>query len=649
MCHARFGMYTPNDHQVVLKLELQPEYPQQPNLLLRGNDGTREQPLQFLEQTDGYDYFIIELTEPQPFEYALRVTTPSQSCWITPKGEEHDRLPHNWFCYPPQSRMPPTPGQAALNPVLLPIRDELPSLPQSFETPAWVRNAVFYQIFVERFARGEPARDPLGVQPWGSPPTNGNFMGGNLQGILDRLDYLSDLGITALYLTPIFQSPSNHKYDTEDYFAVDPQFGDMELLRRLVEACHQRGLRVVLDGVFNHCSDQNPFFLDVKRNGPQSRYWNWFYIRDWPFPDHFGSHGEVLQWYDCWWGFHTLPKLNYHNPDVETYFLSVATYWLREAGVDGWRLDVPNEVIQSFWPKFRRAVKAVNPDAYIVGEIWDDASSWLQGDQFDAVMNYRFQKALVAYFAEGQMDAHAFDHTLRYLLQDYPEPATAVMLNLLGSHDTARPMTVVHRRDQGSHALESLKLMAAMQFTCTGAPCIYYGDEIGMEGDKDPDCRRCYPWDWEQRVEESGQQAELLAYYKKLIAVRKNNPALRDGTFRTLEADPHRQFYAFERHSPDNRCIVALNGSDRDYTLPLSPDLLATELLSNRPIRNSQVTVPTRQAIIVNLVAFDAKALARHLYWGGLNQTATARKLNERGMPHPAGRKWRQKDIAALV
>jgi len=178
----------------------------------------------------------------------------------------------------------------------------------------------------------------------------------------------------------------------------------------------------------------------------------------------------------------------------------------------------------------------------------------------------------------------------------------------------------------------------------------YYGDEIGMEGDKDPDCRRCYPWNWDQRAEESGQRAELLAYYKRLIAVRKDNPALRHGVFRTLEADPHHPFYAFERHSPDSRCIVALNRGDHDRALPLSPDLLATELLSNHPIRADHVTVPARQAIIVRLAASDPKALAQRLYWReGLNQTATARKFNELGMPHPAGRKWRQKDIAALV
>jgi hypothetical protein len=206
MCYARFDMHAPSDRGVVLKLELEPTYPQQPSLLLRGDGGAQEQPLKFLEQTGGYDYFVIEMTASAPFEYALRVTTPGQSRWITPKGEEHDRLPHNWFRYPPQARAPSIPDEAASNPVQSPIRAE--SLKRLlFETPAWVRDAVFYQIFVERFSRGEPARDPLGVQPWGSPPTNGNFMGGNLEGIIDRLDYLTDLGITALYLTPIFQSP----------------------------------------------------------------------------------------------------------------------------------------------------------------------------------------------------------------------------------------------------------------------------------------------------------------------------------------------------------------------------------------------------------------------------------------------------------
>ena len=647
-----------SDGRVVFKLELEPKHPRQPSLLMRSSGGQQEQPFEFLAQSNGRDYFTVVLTAPQPFEYALRVTTPAQCWWLTPKGEEHDRLPHNWFPWPPSrasealeemgrneiARAAVAPAQvvvtgSVLNLIKSTIRnaanrirsqfvtpsggalpqarsqlatdegvcnqvaqvvDAQPKIGPVFETPAWVRDAIFYQIFPERFARGKPAHDPLGVQPWGSTPTNSNFMGGNLKGIFDRLGYLNNLGVTALYLTPIFHSPSNHKYDTMDYFRVDPNLGDMKLLQQLVTACHRRGLRVVLDGVFNHCSDQHPFFLDVRRCGRQSRYWDWFHIRDWPIPEHFASHGEVLRWYDCWWGFHTLPKLNYQNPEVQDYFLSVATYWLREAGTDGWRLDVPNEVIQSFWPKFRRAVKAVKPDAYIVGEIWDDASPWLQGDQFDAVMNYRFQKALIAYFGAEDMDTCAFARTLRDLFLAYPEPATAVMLNLLGSHDTARPMTVVRSRDQ-AHALESLKLMVAMQFTCAGAPCIYYGDEIGLEGDKDPDCRRCYPWGWEQRADERAQRSELLAYYKRLIAVRKANPALRRGAFHLLEADPARQIYAFERRTPDNRCVIALNRSGQDQALPVLSDLPATELMSNRPIGGDRVTVPARQAIIVRL------------------------------------------------
>lgn len=572
--HYQLDAHRLGDGCVVIKLRLQPEHPRQPSLLLRSHAGQQEQPLQFVVQAVGQDYFSVVLNASQPFEYALRVTTPAQSRRITPKGVDYDWLPHNWFqCEPqsltPMTREPAAQGQAECS---------VPYLPQArpgFQTPVWVRDAVFYQIFLERFARGAPARDPMGMQPWGSMPTHATFMGGNLQGVLDRLGYLADLGVTALYLTPIFESPSNHRYDTMDYFRVDPHLGDLDLLLRLVDTCHRRGIHVVLDGVFNYCSDRHPFFLDVKRHGRQSPYWNWFHIRNWPIPDHF-NHQEALHWYDCWWGFGTLPKLNYHHPEVEEYFLNVATYWLREAGTDGWRLDVPNEVIQSFWPKFRRAVKAVNPEAYIVGEIWDDATPWLQGDQFDAVMNYRFQKALIDYFAEEHIDTRAFDDALRHLLLAYPEPATHVMLNLLGSHDTARPMTVARRRDQ-ARALESLKLMVAMQFTCAGAPCIYYGDEMALEGDKDPDCRRCYPWGWEQRPDDRGQRSALLAYYKKLIALRKANPALRCGAFHRVEADPHRQLYAFERRSADNHCIVALNRSSQDHVLPIAPGRFATE------------------------------------------------------------------------
>lgn len=609
MPHYYHQTFELNGEHVLLKLNLESAYPQEPCLLLRSDRGQQELPLHFEHQTDGYDAFSVRVNATAPFQYALRVSRPNQSWWITPKGEEHDWQPHNWFDYVPH-------GGQAIESARVIEEDrwflDAPSRPSALLTPDWARDAVFYQIFVDRFARSNAGCAASKFQPWGTTPTNFNFMGGNLEGIIERLDYLVELGITAVYLTPIFESPSNHKYDTANYFAVDPHFGDLKTLQRLVTACHKRGLRIILDGVFNHCSNQHPFFVDAKRHGRQSRYWDWFHIRNWPIPDHCNDV-EVQHWYECWWGFHTLPKFNHHNPEVEDYFLKVASYWMQEADIDGWRLDVPNEVTSGFWPKFRKVVKGSKPDAYIVGEIWDDATPWLQGDQFDAVMNYRFRRALLANFAEGQPDAHRLDQTLSGILRDYPEPATNVMLNLLGSHDTARPLTVVAKHNGGAntHAFEQLKLMVALQFAWPGAPCIFYGDEIGMEGDKDPDCRRCYPWNWQKDAPNAAMRAELLTHYKHLIAVRKDNPALRHGRFRKLQLDP--QFYVFERRTQDNRCIVIINQSEHEREFEL-PSLGATDVLGGLPIENNRITVPARRVAIVRIASVDTAAVASDLF-----------------------------------
>ncbi len=547
----RFVNKLDNGH-VLLKLQSACEDIRDAHIITR--DG-KLRPLDRIGHVNGQEYFSAILPAGKTIEYAFRIHACGAEQWIGPKGSD------TWYQYNPGAHV-------------------------SFETPAWARDAVFYQIFPDRFCNGDRDNDPPRTEPWGTAPTVRNFMGGDLEGILEQLDYLSDLGITAIYLTPIFKSASNHKYDTIDYFTVDPHFGDLAALRKLVDACHARGIRVILDAVFNHCSNQHPFFLDVREKGEKSLYWNWFHIKKWPIPEKFAKHKDALEYYECWWGFHTLPQLNYRNPEVEEYFLHVAQYWLLEAHTDGWRLDVPNEVIQSFWPKFRNAVKQANPEAYIVGEIWDDAQSWLQGDQFDAVMNYRFQKALLGYFAESNLSTTQFDHALRQVMLDYPEQATAVMLNLLGSHDTVRPMTAA----KGD--IESLKLMATMQFTFEGAPCIYYGDEIGMEGGKDPDCRRCYPWG-------KPPHPELLAYYKKLIVIRKANPALRCGSFRPFVVDNDRQLYAFERIADGNHCIVALNRSKDGHEVTLPASVRATELLNRKPVRGLHVRVPARHAIIL--------------------------------------------------
>lgn len=578
-----------DDDRVLLKLQTTCDTVEDARVVWHGANGQETRPLSRLGHVNGVEYFGVTLPGRETLRYAFHLHSCGKPRWFTPVGLGLDTTkPIQWFSYSPVDH-------------------------PRFETPDWARHAIFYQIFPERFRNGNPHNDPPHSESWGSSPTVRNFMGGDLKGVLDKIDYLAELGVSALYLTPVFESASNHKYDTIDYFKIDPHFGDTALLRELVRTCHARGIRVLLDAVFNHCSNLHPHFLDVKAKGKQSRYWAWFFIRKWPIPDTFAKHKDALEWYDCWWGFHTLPKLDYTNPEVEAYFLRVAQHWLREAAIDGWRLDVPNEVIQSFWPKFRHAVKEVNPQAYIVGEIWEDATPWLNGDQFDAVMNYRFQKALLQYFAEETIDTKTFDHTLRQIMLDYPEQATAVMLNLLGSHDTARPMSIAlgeaaSNQDPGAlpvggektpqQAVESITLMATMQMTFEGAPCIYYGDEIGLRGGKDPDCRRTYPWDKPEL-----QNRELFAHYRKLIVIRKANRSLRDGTFNPFLVDSDREMYAFERRSGDSHCIVALNRSKHGHRVDLPAHCKGTELLSGKRIDANHINVPARGAIILQVRA----------------------------------------------
>lgn len=356
----------------------------------------------------------------------------------------------------------------------------------SFTTPDWVKHAVFYQIFPERFANGDPANDPENVQPWETPPTPRNFMGGDLRGIIQRLDYLADLGITALYLNPIFQASSNHKYNTYDYFRIDPHFGDLATFHELITRAHQHNIRVILDGVFNHCGRGFFAFHDVLENGAASPYLRWFHIKKLPLHAYDEKHPAN---YQGWWNLRSLPKFNTEHLPVRRYLLSVGRYWI-EQGADGWRLDVPGDIADhSFWQEFRQVVKQVNPDAYIVGEIWEDGLPWLDGTQFDAVMNYVWRDLCRDFFAYGKMGTDVFAVGIEALLARYPQAATLVQLNLLGSHDTVR------FRTEGGGDVRKLFVPILFQMTYPGAPCIYYGDEIGLEGGKDPLCRAGFPWD----------------------------------------------------------------------------------------------------------------------------------------------------------
>jgi len=425
-------------------------------------------------------------------------------------------------------------------------------------TPNWVKDAIFYQIFPDRFARSALVEKPSHLQPWEAPPTRHGFKGGDLIGVVEHLDYLQDLGVTAIYFNPVFQSTANHRYHTYDYFQVDPILGGNEALRRLLDEAHHRSMRIILDGVFNHASRGFFQFNHILENGPDSPYLDWFIIKGFPL-NAYAEDGTPN--YEAWWNFPALPKFNTDTPAVREFLWRVAEHWVKE-GIDGWRLDVPEEINDDeFWREFRRRVKRVNPEAYIVGEVWHEAQRWLQGDQFDGVMNYPFSRACLGFFGGEKLDisarpggyelwrldALAFAEEIDTQLRLYDWEVTQVQLNLLSSHDTPRFLTLVG----GDRA--RLKLAFLFQMTFVGAPCIYYGDEVGLEGGPDPDCRRAMVWD------ESRWDLDLLNHVKRCTRLRRRYRALRRGDFTRLYAEGG--IYAFGRRLGEETLVVALNNS----------------------------------------------------------------------------------------
>ena len=460
-------------------------------------------------------------------------------------------------------------------------------------TPDWVQDAVFYQIFPDRFAKSK--RNPAGslnFESWDTAPTVHGFKGGDLYGVAEKLEYLHKLGITAIYLNPIFSSASNHRYHTYDYFNVDPLLGGNDALRLLLAEAHQRGMRVILDGVFNHASRGIWQFHHVLETGEASPYKDWFHFD----PDHlrgkkhWGAYptreeekaiereGSLKAiGYQGWWNLPALPKFNTNTPTVREFLFNVAEHWVK-FGIDGWRLDVASEIDDdSFWQEFRRRVHAVNPEAYIVAEIWHEAERWLQGDQFDATMNYLVTAAAIPFFAGKHLDmrvvhqaggyqgrvhpeisAHDFANEIDRLLHLYKYEFTRSQLNLMDSHDTPRYLTCA-RGDKNS-----LKLAWLFMMTIPGAPCIYYGDEIGLGGQHDPDCRRSFPWNEDQ------WDRELFNYFKAAISMRKSHPSLRRGSFTRLwSADG---VYVFRRALEGETMVVALNPSEQPRTLEVQSD-----------------------------------------------------------------------------
>jgi cyclomaltodextrinase / maltogenic alpha-amylase / neopullulanase len=434
------------------------------------------------------------------------------------------------------------------------------------QTPEWVKQAVFYQIFPDRFARNTSRPTLKGVQfkEWGSPPEEQGFQGGDLYGVAEKLDYLQKLGITAIYLNPIFSSAANHRYHTYDYFQVDPLLGGDQALRVLLDEAHKRSMRIILDGVFNHCGRGFWAFHHLLENGAASPYANWFTVYDYPLRPYLDTGilraGKARPNYACWWGIPALPKFNIANSGVREYLLRVARYWL-EFGIDGWRLDVPEEIQDdSFWREFRQVVKTANPEAYIVGEVWHPAQHYLQGDMFDGVMNYIITGPILSFFGASSlnpswqhselklqpMDGLEFAENIEQMLSLYDWQVHFTQLNMLDSHDMPRALWLL------GGDKNALRLSVLCQMTMPGAPCVYYGDEVGLSAGGDPHCREAFPWHQSERWDQ-----ELLTFYQSAIALRKAHPALQTGAYRLVHAVGRCVVYL--RSLAEQSALVAFN------------------------------------------------------------------------------------------
>jgi glycosidase len=412
-----------------------------------------------------------------------------------------------------------------------------------FNPPKWIEKAVFYQIFPDRFNDGDKTNDPLSVDKWGAKPTYYNYAGGDIIGIIDKVPYLEELGINAIYLNPIFEASSNHRYDTEDYMAIDSRLGDKTIVKQLIEVCHKHHIKVVIDIAINHCSSNFLPFVDAIENGEKSKYKDWFNIHSFPV-----SNNDIPN-YDTF-GFNSyMPKLNLDNNEVRQYFIDVVKYWTGQFQIDGIRLDVANEISHSFWRELRREIKKINNDVFLLGEIWHNAMPWLIGDQFDSSMNYKLRDAVTNFFAYRNISVSEFQNIIAANLTLYPTNVSKNLFNIIDSHDTKRFLT------ECGENKDKFKQAVLFQMTFPGIPCIYYGDEIGLIGEADPDCRKCMYWD------KKSHDNDLLTFYQRLIRLRKDNKAITHGTFHFVDLN-NSNLLAYTRVYKNKTILVIFNRSE---------------------------------------------------------------------------------------
>lgn len=453
-----------------------------------------------------------------------------------------------------------------------------------FEIPSWAKGIVGYHIFLDRFFNGNKDNDLKNIENWNSPPNRVNFFGGDIRGIIEKFDYLKDLDVKLICLTPIFMSPSNHKYDISNYFEIDPSFGTIDDLKDLVNLCHKNEIKIILDGVFNHIGYYSFQFQDAINLGPNSKYWGWFYIE--------GNKIDTENInYECVGDYKWMPKLRYSNEKLRKYIRTVGEYWIKETSIDGWRLDVADEVDFTFWQEFRKSIKRLDKDILLVGETWRDGRDLINGDQMDTIMNYKFRDSVVDYFAKNIIDKEKFKERIENLLFHYPFQVHHILYNLLGSHDTARFLTVC------SQELDSFKMGIAFQMTFPGMPVVYYGDEIGLEGESDPVCRATMKWE--------SMNEDILIFYKKMIQIRNNNKALKYGDFKHFDVDE--RIYGFIREFEEETVVVlfnnGINGFNTNFYVPSCAKSTSVESEEHK----IQINIAARAFRIVRVTREEGK------------------------------------------
>lgn len=497
---------------------------------------------------------------------------------------------------------------------------------KNFHTPEWLRGGIIYQIFPDRFAssgtkkqnvpsdrvlRTDRDGDPYWIPTAEGKVLNNDYFGGDLNGIEQKLGYLKSLGVTCIYLNPIFEAQSNHRYDTADYEKIDSMLGTEKDFKSLCESAKKLGIRIMLDGVFSHTGDDSRYFNRYSRydslgayQSKESPYYGWYKFNKWPDD------------YESWWGIEILPEVNEDNSDFIEYITGkngIARKWLK-LGASGWRLDVADELPDEFLDEFRKAVKEEKADGLVLGEVWEDASNkssygklrrYLLGKQLDSVMNYPFAGAVIDFIRDA--NAELFASRVMSIVENYPKEVLDVLMNHLSTHDTMRAITALagencayrDRKWQSTHSLDEreyhygMKLLmaaSAMQFALPGVPAIYYGDEAGMQGYKDPFNRRCYPW--------GKENGELVEWYKKLGKIRNENRVFKDGRFEILSAVAG--CVAFSRKNDDEAILVISNSNPHPITYYVKSEWCdAHDLLGNGKVAANMVDIEEKSTVIL--------------------------------------------------